>query len=54
MHQVLKRFAVRITTDFFETELIAFLKQSIDRFAGYFFFFWYVNKRALKNGILAF
>ena len=54
MHQVLKRFTVRITTDFFETELIAFLKQLINRLAGYVFIFRHVNKRALKDGVLAF
>ena len=54
MHQLMKRFAVRITTDFFETELLTFFKQSIDRLAGYFFFFWYINKRALKDSVLAF
>ena len=54
MHQVMKRFAVCISTDFFETDLLTFFKQLIDRLAGYFFFFWYVNKRTLKDGVLAF
>ncbi|GIR24644.1 MAG: hypothetical protein CM15mP39_04550 [Synechococcus sp.] len=54
MHQVMKRFAVCISTDFFETELLTFFKQSIDRLAGYFFVFWYFNKRGLKTGILTF
>ena len=54
MHQVLKRFAVRITTDFFETELIASFQQSINRLSGYFFVLWYFNKRRLKAGILTF
>ena len=54
MHQLMKRFAVRITTYFFETELLTFFKQSIERLAGYFFVFGYFNKRRRKGGILTF
>ena len=53
-HHVVKRVAIGVTSNFFETKMIASIQQSINRLSGYFFVLWCFNKRRLKAGILTF